>query len=50
MIEILAVAGLLLSGVGIGMSIWALAFALKWVAFDKSQNGGNGGNRPGDEG
>lgn len=41
---ILSITALLLSGIGIGMSIWALAFALKWLAWDESKNSSGGSN------
>lgn len=44
---IFSIAALLLSGIGIGMSIWSLAFALKWLSLEKRKDGSNSCNGSG---
>ena len=46
----LACGALLLSGVAIGMNIWSLAFALKWLVWKQRQNTAHGSDNTGHEG
>lgn len=46
----IAMLSLFLCGVGVGMSIWALAFALKRLVWKDSKDRGNGGDDSGNEG
>jgi len=39
-----SIAALLLGGIGIGMNIWALSFALKWLSWKKREDSANSGN------
>lgn len=41
---ILSLVALFFSGVGIGMNIWSLVLAIKWLFVDKRKDSGDGGS------
>ena len=41
---ILSLVALIFGGIGIGMNIWSLVFAIKWLFGDKGKDSGDGGN------
>ena len=46
---ILSLVALLLGGVGIGMNIWSLVLAIKWLFGGKGNDSGDGGNDTGNQ-